>query len=932
MSDRVNIHAMKPSDKAIYGGLDTPGAHHQPGPLSEKVLAGTTPINPFLYPKTIADPLGPVKVANWNDGRRLSNSSNVSSEDFETQLDQASKNSSSKAGASGDAGITPLRDHFPASASTNVGTQSPRRSSAPAGMDARDAKASMGAAAMTTASTGAVAVAALHHHNKDDPSSSATDPPATSVTAGLEEKIENAIDKVKSFFQSDKPHPVPKDNTFQVASTDAMVLLGHQEYHSRNRRTAYGTPDVLGSSHPYPARFPGMVPIHHTTATIAASSASPEVFLSTTDYVPERALQSYEEEEREKTQPKSKGGMHLPHWHKDHKDAEDPMASRDHGSNIPALATAAAVGGGTAAGAAAFLRRRTSGEPEEEPQSAVPGPTIHHVSQYGPADPRRLPLTNPGTVRPLEGEVDPKRATIAAETCTPDTCPEMTGEHLKVKHDPSEYGPADPHQLDFTNPASLRSPAVAPIPAPRRSKVGSVNRNENPQSMDPSRVDPMDPDSHSGRLPKAAVATAAVAAPLSPPHPTEKSAGRPSKAGVVAATTAGVAATGAAVGAAAQHEPKTDSVDPKEHSTGRQSKITPAVAATTAAVAGTGAALGVTAAHRRPRATDPADLNELQFTDPSTVSPLALNETRPGAGIALEPHPTENLNVRHHPSEYGPADPSQLGLAAPSTGHKTGMLPKAAAAGAVAAGTGAAIGAAARHGSRTDPAGPGELEFTDPTRVRPLDPNESRMGAGILLESHPTENLKIKHHPSEYGPADPSHLELTTPPLPDKSTGHHPKAAAVAATTAGVAAAGTGIGAAAIQHRSRVDPTDSSKLEFTDPSTVRPLGRDVDLDRATISAETCTPEACPKLTGEHLRVKHDPSEYGPADPRQLHLTDPATFRPAVEHRDDNSHPKAAAAAAVTAAGVATGAAVAATRPRGETIPDPHVLQFTDPST
>lgn len=80
---KVGFHAHKPSDKATYGNLESPGAQKHPGPLSDRTLAGTPP--PSSMPKkTIADPFGPVKVANWNDHRRQVDSSTPTSEDFES--------------------------------------------------------------------------------------------------------------------------------------------------------------------------------------------------------------------------------------------------------------------------------------------------------------------------------------------------------------------------------------------------------------------------------------------------------------------------------------------------------------------------------------------------------------------------------------------------------------------------------------------------------------------------------------------------------------------------------------------------------------------------------------------------------------------------------------------------------------------------------
>lgn len=91
LSDRppvkTDIHAMKPSDKATYGDLDLPGAHNMSGPLSDRAKVGTPPVVDTNVAKTIADPFGPVKVVNWNDGKRQQDISTPTSEDFESNLD-----------------------------------------------------------------------------------------------------------------------------------------------------------------------------------------------------------------------------------------------------------------------------------------------------------------------------------------------------------------------------------------------------------------------------------------------------------------------------------------------------------------------------------------------------------------------------------------------------------------------------------------------------------------------------------------------------------------------------------------------------------------------------------------------------------------------------------------------------------------------------
>ncbi|KAG0081312.1 hypothetical protein BGZ93_002729, partial [Podila epicladia] len=83
---KIPIHAMRPSDKATYGDLDSPGAHSMPGPLSDRAKVGTPPVVDTTA-KTIADPFGPLNVANWNDGKRHDDVSTPTSEDFESYLD-----------------------------------------------------------------------------------------------------------------------------------------------------------------------------------------------------------------------------------------------------------------------------------------------------------------------------------------------------------------------------------------------------------------------------------------------------------------------------------------------------------------------------------------------------------------------------------------------------------------------------------------------------------------------------------------------------------------------------------------------------------------------------------------------------------------------------------------------------------------------------
>ncbi|KAG0351578.1 hypothetical protein BGZ54_003184, partial [Gamsiella multidivaricata] len=161
---------------------------------------------------------------------------------------------------------------------------------------------------------------------------------------------------------------------------------------------------------------------------------------------------------------------------------------------------------------------------------------------------------------------------------------------------------------------------------------------------------------------------------------------------------------------------------------------------------------------------------------------------------------------------------------------------------------------------------------------------------------------------------------------------HHDNTGGIGPTTAaGLGAAGTaaGLGAAVDAHRHH-GPADTSKyatnapstmnttpatagttatgardLAFTDPSSLRPLTG----NRTLPITEDTQHRALP---GETKRAMHDSSEYGPADPRDLHLADSKT----------QGHRGAAGAAATGAAAAGTAAAMS----------DRHSTQPTTSST
>ncbi|KAF9367765.1 hypothetical protein BGX21_007080, partial [Mortierella sp. AD011] len=264
----------------------------------------------------------------------------------------------------------------------------------------------------------------------------------------------------------------------------------------------------------------------------------------------------------------------------------------------------------------------------------------------------------------------------------------------------------------------------------------------------------------------------------------------------------------------------------------------------------------------------------------------------------------------HRSSEYGPADPNDLPLNDPKT---IGLLDRelsvpaavGATAGVVGAGEAIKAHSTATRGPVRDnspasevshdafPADPATaisdnktLVFSDPKTLRPV----TEIHTFPVAEDTYTLIDKAKdvvHRSSEYGPADPGELQLADPRtlglLSEKTVAHDssksasrdvkPVAIATAATGTAVA---TGVGVATMTHP-KVETAamstpvlDSKTLNFTNPMTLRPL----------TEVRTVPPVEEPQrrpLMDKARDVTHSSSEYGPADPSHLQLTDPNSF-------------------------------------------------------
>ncbi|KAG0021987.1 hypothetical protein BGZ80_001281 [Entomortierella chlamydospora] len=305
------------------------------------------------------------------------------------------------------------------------------------------------------------------------------------------------------------------------------------------------------------------------------------------------------------------------------------------------------------------------------------------------------------------------------------------------------------------------------------------------------------------------------------------------------------------------------------------------------------------------------DTKTLHFTDPSTLRPLTEIRTFPTVEETHKPTLVDRVkDAIHRSSEYGPADPNDLTFTDPKT---IGLLDRelsvpaavGTTAGVVGAGEAIKAHSTATRGPVSDnslaseashdafPADPvaaisdnKTLVFSDPKALRPV----AEIRAFPVAEDTYTLTDKVKdivHRSSEYGPADSGELQLTDPRTlgrlgekavvhdSGKSASRDVKPAAIATAAAGTAVA-TGVGVATMTHP-KVETAamstpvlDSKTLNFTDPTTLRPL----------TEVRTVPPVEEPQrrsLMDKARDVTHSSFEYGPADPSHLQLTDPRSL-------------------------------------------------------
>ncbi|KAF9355320.1 hypothetical protein BGX26_006716 [Mortierella sp. AD094] len=622
------------------------------------------------------------------------------------------------------------------------------------------------------------------------------------------------------------------------------------------------------------------------------------------------------------------------------------------------------------------------------------GVAMHSRDMKSPTANDILHFTDPSTLRPL---TENRTFPIVEETCRPT----LTDRVKDVIHRSSEYGPADPTDLPLTDPKTIglldRGISVPVAVATTAGVVGAGEAIKTHSTTTRGLVSENSLASHTtttmapvipAMVPIDAPALDDFEATTTNAKSLKPLTARPAVVPAIAGTTA-VAGAGAGVATMAKpsHDafaaaPTTAILDKKTLVFTDPETLRPVTEIRT---------FPIVEETYRPTLIDrikdvvhrsseygPADPRELQLTDPKTLGLLgekaAVRDSSTSASHDIKPAAIATASA-------GTAVAAGVGAATmPHSTHRVDTItsmahPKVATAAM----------ATPAFDSKT-------LNFTDPTALRPL--TEART-IPVVEESQRRSLMDkardVTHSSPEYGPADPKHLELTDP----RSLGHMGEKAAVATAAAGTAAAAAGAGAATTAkpvHTAVVPvmpgpvvaplnlpsarmmdtttndlrtlnqskeplsaaaagapvivvpppqpPADMKTLEFTDPKTLRPL---TELRILTIVDETYKPS----LTDKLKEVMHRSSEYGPADPMDLQLTDPGTLRPLGEkvaapvvtpvaapvaapvatathrvdtatsshmnhHRDHSSaKPSIAASTAGTAVAVGTGAGVAA---------------------
>ncbi|KAF9952930.1 hypothetical protein BGZ70_000427 [Mortierella alpina] len=818
---KIDIRAMKPSPKATYGNLDSPGAHNMPGPLSDRTLMGTPPLPGGNQQKTFADPFGPVRVSNWNDGKHQAEVSTPTSDDFDMHLGSPVIKSQPFTASSAASGS--LHDEIP---SHHADTTPAANYRAPGHVDAITTSPEVGrnsnnlgtgaaiGAGAATAGLGAATHASRqneHDHVSTKPSTSSNISPAPRVPADSK--------RIPIAQPPSDPHSV--SNTTQSSSRIApSTSAGAAAMGAASAPLASHT--ASNAAHPQGATTAQSVDkkdtvidkvmniFHHDSSqdhhdvpkdnTHLFASSNAATLLAQQQYAEKHAGQAHQQ-----TQPQQYGSA----------------APGSHSSStVPKHAAVAAVPMAAGATAASLHRPHTHGLPAHEGEDP-----IHHNT-----------------------------STIATSSAAPEILASRTDHvpasqvhsyqqhHQHLSHEGGEHGHRD--NLSTSNVAVPSGAAAGLAGGATGARLASAaymgNKSEMVAPRDISHENIVDktlppaPSQHTAYLPP------------SDGTATKTSADRGH--GPSAASTIGAAGLGAAAGAGAakayQHH-NTDAAASSDISH-KNAPVGPAPETDRSNVdrgAPGKATMGPTV---NPAYADAPAVQNMSSTKVHDARPLAQK-------LADDPSAVGNANASH------------------STRQNAG---KTAAAAGVASGAGftAYLGSKEslnRHGV----AHPEDHTAEHQQQHRPL-----------------AEKIRGAFGAPLYGPADPMDLPLTDPktllPLPTNAkvpaARTSPKGEAVSAAAATTAGAAAGTAAYLGDKESRK----TSGQHLGDQSSNHHQHR-----RRSLG------EIIKETVGSH--------NYGPADPKDLHLTDPKTVRPPGSIASNTA--SSAATGAATAADVGAGA-------------------------
>ncbi|KAG0047508.1 hypothetical protein BGZ89_004913, partial [Linnemannia elongata] len=467
---KVAIHAHKPSDKATYGNLDSPGAQNHPGPLSDRALAGTPPPSSLSTPKkTIADPFGPVMVANWNDHKRQADVSTPTSEDFDNPQFG-----------------TPMRSSTAPSAQPAAAAAASKRMPAPSPLR-EEVPPVKKAAAVPIAQPSTDYFPHAQHSSTMD---AATPHHPSTMTAAIphHEHKEPLTERIKEAF-SHHDHPHTTATTATAGTIAAAVPASHQPNVSEPSHTTTTTKPTVVKMEPLGERIKEVfhheshptveVPIKVNTATIATSSAAPEVFINRTENVPIENLKDID------LSKVAQAASHMP----------DYAAVTEKNTTTTTFHHTATAG--TAAGVAAFLHDKESDNMTTPPhahdhrgylppitKSTIPATTTEHTSAHGEIKSH--------VFMPMDTSPPKKRTPVPAPVfdMTYMNIPPRTAAHPVRPVEHTEYTISPPITATTT---ATKAPGVAPV-APIVPVISSTTTKPNTseiQFTDPKTLRPV---------------------------------------------------------------------------------------------------------------------------------------------------------------------------------------------------------------------------------------------------------------------------------------------------------------------------------------------------------------------------------------------------------------------------------------------------------